>query len=321
LAQPDATTNGKAADTTPPAFDPGLSQKFVGDLRRAINKDGSFNVRRPGLNFQNLHIYQWLISISWPSFLALLLGGYFVMNSVFACLYLLIGIDSLQGADMTSPLQSFLSAFFFSAHTFTTVGYGTLAPLGFTTNLLAAFEAMAGLMSFALATGLLYGRFSRPSVRLIFSDHALIAPYQNKTSLQFRVANQRSNMLMELEASVMLMTVEHSGEQLVRRYSRLPLERESIYFLPITWTIVHPIDLDSPFFGITHDVLAARQAEILIMLKGFDETFGQIVHTRYSYRFDEIIWGARFRPAFQIDEEGDMVLDLERISDTELAPL
>jgi len=193
------------------------------------------------------------------------------------------------------------------------VGYGSISPKGTAANILAALEALSGLMGFAIATGLLYGRFSKPTAKIGFSQTMLIAPYQEGTSLQFRVVNQRANILMELEAKVLLMTVEGATGQPTRKYQPLNLERSSVYFFPLTWTVVHPIDPESPLYGKTAEDLALLQAEVLILIKGFDDTFSQTVHTRYSYRYDEIVWGARFTPAFRIDDDGDMVLDVDRV--------
>jgi inward rectifier potassium channel len=300
-----------------PSFDPGLTQKYSGTIRRIINHDGSFNVHRHGVGLRNLNFYQLLINISWPKFLILVVAAYFLCNAAFAGVYLALGVENLQGVDAASQLEAFLGAFYFSVHTFTTVGYGTIAPKGVGTNLVAAFEAMTGLMSFALATGLLYGRFSRPSARIMFSNRLLITPYQDKTSLQFRITNQRTNMLMDMDAKMLLMLVERAGGQLQRKYFDLKLERPSIYFFPLTWTIVHPIDSTSPLFGKTNEDLASLQAEIMILVKGFDDTFSQVVHARNSYRYDEIVWGGRFLPIFHIDEHGDIVLQIDRLNDIE----
>jgi inward rectifier potassium channel len=299
------------------SFDPGLTEKYTGVLNRAIEKDGSFNVRKSGGGLKDFHFYQFLINLSWTNFFLVIVSGYILVNAIFACLYLLAGISNIVGADAKTPLAAFASAFFLSTHTFTTVGYGTLAPNSFWTNVVAAFEALTGLMALAVATGLLYGRFSRPRSKIVFSERAIVAPYRGKTSLQFRIANRRTNTLMEIEAKVLLMKVTGSGSNHKREYHSLSLERPSVYFLPLTWTVVHPIDEQSPFFGKTHADLSDSQAEILILIKAFDDTFGQIVHTRYSYRFDEIIWGAKFLPAFGVTKDGDMSLELNRLSEVE----
>lgn len=297
-------------------FDPGLTNQFSGELRRTINKDGTFNVHRKGGRSFNFYLY--LIDSTWPKFIAIVLAAYLLVNLLFASLFMWAGIEHLYGEEVNTGVGPFLSAFFFSVQTLTTVGYGSIYPKGLWTNIIAGIEAMIGLMGFALATGLLYGRFSRPSARIVFSDSMLIAPYQDVTSLQFRIANERSNVLMELEAKVLLMTVEKTGGEMHRKYADLPLERDNVYFFPLTWTVVHPIGPDSPLYGKTAQDLAALEAEFLILIKGYDDTFSQLVHARNSYRHDEIVWGARFQPAFFVDTGGDLVLELDRVNDRKL---
>jgi len=235
---------------------------------------------------------------------------------IFASLYVMIGVVHLRGLE--SDMGAFANAFFFSFHTLTTVGYGNVYPEGTWANTISSLEAACGLMVFAVATGLLYGRFSRPSARIIYSKKAIIAPYQDGSSLQFRVTNARTNVLMNMEARVLLMTVENSGGILKRNFVDLPLERRGVYFFALTWTVVHPIDSDSPLFGKTREELAKVSAELLILIQGFDDTFSQVVHSRYSYRHDELIWGAKFTPAFKVDGKGDMVVEVNRIDDMKL---
>ncbi|HML17522.1 MAG TPA: ion channel [Bryobacteraceae bacterium] len=299
----------------PTSFDPGLTQQYGGTLHRAINKDGSFNVDRRGGSWRDVHPYLHLINASWPAFLGIVMLGYLIVNTVFAFLYFALGAAEVQGTDAPHALGRFLNDFFFSAHTLTTVGYGNFAPAGIAANAVAAFEAFVGLMGFALATGLLFGRVSKPSAKIGFSEKVLIVPYQDRTSLQFRIVNLRSNVLIELSAVVTLMTVENSDGKPMREFKVLPLERDRIYFFPLTWTVVHPIDESSPLFGRTAAELARLQAEVLILIKGFDDTFSQTVNARYSYRYDEIAWGAKFNSAFHIDDGGNMVLDVDRVGD------
>jgi inward rectifier potassium channel len=219
----------------------------------------------------------------------------------------------LQGGDAPHKFDRFLNAFFFSAHTLTTVGYGNISPGSISANMLAVLEALIGLLGFALATGILFGRFSRPSARIGFSDNLLIAPYEGRTSLQFRIVNRRPNALMEIEATVILMWVEGEPGKLKRAFQTLALERADIDFLALTWTIVHPIDESSPLFGKTKEELEGKQAEVIILIKAFDETFSQSVRSRYSYRFDEIAWNAKFTPAFDFDNTGAMVLNINKV--------
>ena len=297
-----------------PSFDPGFTQKYGSGLNRIINPSGEFNVRRRGTTWRDIHPYLFMINASWPVFAAMIFAGYVAANAVFALIYMKLGVEHLQGADLTTPVSRFLSAFFFSAQTFTTVGYGGISPGSVSTNLVASLQALLGLMALAIGTGLLFGRFSRPAARLAFSKQMVVAPYQSGTSLQFRVANRRSNNLMEVEARLMLSTVEPSEQGLVRRYKYLTLERHAVQFLPLSWTIVHPIDESSPLWGQGPEYLAQRQAEFLITIKAFDDTFFQTVHVRHSYRFEEVVWGARFAPAFEPDAQGEMVLDLGKLS-------
>jgi inward rectifier potassium channel len=280
-------------------------------LRRTINPDGTFNVRRKGLRLRDANVYLMLIDTTWPRFFGAVLLIFFAVNLLFASVYMMIGIDRLHGIE--PEMGAFPNAFFFSVHTLTTVGYGNVFPSGTLANAMASLEAATGLMVFAVATGLLYGRFSRPSARILFSRTALVAPYQDGTSLQFRITNARSNVLMDLEARVLLMTVNRTEGQLKRAFIDLPLERRRVYFFPLTWTIVHPIDAASPFSGKTADDLREMEAELLILIKGFDDTFSQQVHSQYSYRHDEILWGAKFLPAFSVDGQGDLVLDVNKV--------
>jgi inward rectifier potassium channel len=298
------------------SFDPGLTTQFSGELRRTINADGSFNVHREGLRWRDANPYLMLIDTTWPRFLFIVAIGFFVVNLIFASLYLMIGVQHLRGLE--SDMGAFANAFFFSFHTLTTVGYGNVYPEGTLANTISSLEAATGLMVFAIATGLLYGRFSRPSARIVYSNNAIIAPYQDGTSLQFRITKARRNVLMNLDAHVLLMTVESSDGELRRSFVDLPLERSGVYFFALTWTIVHPIDSASPLFGKTREDLAKESAELLILIQGFDDTFSQEVHSRYSYRHDEIVWGAKFIPAFKIDGKGDMVVEVNRINELKL---
>jgi len=295
------------------SYDPGFTKAYAGSLRRTINKDGSFNVKRRGTRIHDLHIYQFLVSITWPTFIALLVFGYFVINASFALVYLLIGIEHLAGAERATLLGAFLSAFFFSTETFTTVGYGTIAPAGFAANMVAAIEAMVGFTSFAIATGVLYGRFSRASARLVFSDAMVITPHKDAEALMFRMANRRSTSLVEVEVRLLFMTVVIQDGKPVRKYDVLDLEVPSVLFLPLTWTIVHPIRPGTPLFGKSEEDLAAAQAEVLVLVKGYDDTFRQTVHARFSYTHTEMVRGRRFAPAFHVDDDGAMIVDLQKV--------
>jgi inward rectifier potassium channel len=298
-----------------PAYDPGLTTQFEAPLRRTINKDGSFNVERRGVSWRAFHPWLQIVNMSWPGFAALVLGSYIGLNTTFACAYFLMGADAVMGSAAPTETGRFLNDFFFSGHTLTTVGYGTLAPHGNLANFTAVLEALTGLLSFAMITGTLVARASRPSARVGYSGKALISPYQNGTALMFRIANERSNNLMELEAHVTLMTVTSASQVPERKFDVLSLERDSVLLFPLSWTVVHPIDETSPLFGKTAGDLHTLQAELIITLKGFDDTFSQIVHSRYSYRWDEIVWGAKFLPTFRVGPEGNILLEIDKLGE------
>ncbi len=297
-----------------PRFDPGLTQQYGGKLRRAINRDGSFNVFRRGTGWRDIHPYLHLINMSWPAFFGLIAGGYVIANVIFAAGYFALAPGTIINGEGSSELGRFLNALYFSAQTITTVGYGGMSPQGHAANTLAALEAMCGWLGFALATGLLLGRVSRPSARIGFSENVLVAPYQSGRAVQFRVVNKRPNALMNLDATVLLMTVPAGPGPRTRQFENLTLERQHIYFFPLTWTIVHPIDEASPLWQKTAEDLEQVQAELLVLITAYDDTFSQTVHARYSYRFDEFVWNARFDAAFEIDDEGDMILYVDRVS-------
>ncbi len=304
-----------------PTFDPGLTQKYTGVLKRTINENGEFNVRRGDITLRDRHPYLFLISTSWTTFFLIVVIAFSICNLLFAALYIEVGIDHLKGAESPRHWEEMLNAFFFSTHTLTTVGYGNIVPVGPAANGLAAFEALVGLTGFAIITGLVFGRFSRPSARIAFSKMMLVTPYQDGVSLQFRIVNRRSNNILDLGAKLLLMTVENCEGVLTRRFVPLELERDSLLFFPLTWTVVHPITPGSPLYGKTQRDLEQLQAEVLILLKGFDETFAQTINTRFSYRYDEIFWGGKFTQAFEVETDGDLRLEIRRVGDFERVTL
>jgi len=281
---------------------------------RGVNKDGSFNIRRTGApRFRPYELYHQLITMSLPRFALILLGGNLLANLLFAGIYLAVGMEHFDRAGGPALLDRFLDAFFFSAQTLTTVGNGAIHPVGALSSSVAALESMLGLLGFALATGLLYGRFSRPHARILFSRRAVMAPYRDGlTGFMFRLVNERSNQLIEVEASVSLSlrdprTGEHS-------FSPLSLERKRINLFPSNWTIVHAITPDSPLAGMGEADLAEAGAEFIVLIKAFDDTFAQTVYARTSYKSEEIVWGMRFAPMVSPrDASGMAVVDLARL--------
>jgi len=267
--------------------------------QRLLNRDGSFNVERKGLGLlASWSPYHVLLTMPWPRFLLIGMLTYLLTNSIFAFAYLACGDGALVSTGPGVMSQPFGRAFVFSVETLSTIGYGNIVPVGFAANAVVTVEALAGLMGFAIATGLVFARFSRPTANVLFSSHAVIAPYQSLTALEFRVANARSNELIEVSAKIILSRFEDVNGVKMRRYYPLSLERDGVVFLPLTWTVVHPIDESSILRGETPESLRSSNTEILVLLKAFDETFSTIVQTRTSYTYEDVVWGARFANAF-----------------------
>jgi len=289
--------------------------------QRLLNRDGSFNVVRSGLGFlESFAPYHQALTISWWGFFGLVVVSYLVLNFAFAIAFLACGPDALVGTGAQMMGGRFGQAFFFSVETFATIGYGQIAPNGVPANVVVTIEALVGLMYQALATGLLFARFTRPTASLLFSDRAVVAPYADGQALMFRIVNRRRNEIIQLEAQVLLSAMEPDGRGgTVRRYAPLALERNKVTFFPLSWTIVHPIDSASPLTGRTLQDLERAQSEILVLLTGVDEALEQTVHARSSYRADEIIWNARFRSMFLASAgAGDRVtVDISQIHEIE----
>ncbi|CAN5739965.1 ion channel [soil metagenome] len=288
---------------------------------RNMNKDGSFNVERLGEpKFRPYEIFHELITMSWTKFILLILVGYFSINLIFAVIYFFIGTDHLTGVALKiSEIRKFSEAFFFSSQTLTTLGYGRVAPIGIEASAIAAVESMIGLLSFALATGLLYGRFSRPQAKLIYSENAIVAPYKDMTGVMFRVANMRRNQLIEVEVDITLAWFEKDSK--TRSFTRLTLERNKINLFPSSWTVVHPVDENSPFSGLTEADILDLKIEMIILLKAFDDTFSQTIYSRTSYKSSEIKVGKKFIPMFNTQENGKTLLDLRLIDAMETVEL
>ncbi|HLG02361.1 MAG TPA: ion channel [Bacteroidia bacterium] len=288
---------------------------------RSMNKDGSFNVERTGEPaFRPYEIYHALITMSWKRFILLILCGYFIVNVLFAAVYYAIGVEHLTGMDRgLDEFHKFMEAFFFSSQTLTTVGFGRIAPLGMAASSVAAIESMLGVLGFALATGLLYGRFSRPKAKLLFSNYAIIAPYRGGAGLMFRVANLRRSQLIEIEVEITLAYFEKGA--VIRSFLPLLLERRKINLFPLSWTIVHPIDANSPLYNISESELKEMKTEVIVLLKAFDESFSQIVYSRTSFHAHEILYAKKFLPMFFVQSNGQSQLNFKLIDAMESAAL
>lgn len=299
--------------------DLGLGSKTSSTAFRALNKDGSFNVNKHNVSFvERFNFFHALITMSWAKFLGVLLLGYFVVNTLFASIYYYVGVENLTGIRANSTIDEFIEAFFFSAQTVTTLGYGRVAPIGNMANTVAAIESMLGLLSFALATGMLYGRFSKPSAKIKYSSIGVIAPYQDINAFMFKIVNPQSNHLLEVEVNISLSMKRNNSS--TRDFYLIKLERNKVTFLPYTWTIVHPIVKSSPLYSLSEQELEERDIEFIIMIKAFDESFSQTVYSRSSYKASEIKWGQKFINLIQPEKDG-MGIDISRLDETESVPL
>ncbi len=283
---------------------------------RILNRDGTFNVRRNDLSpFHPYNAYHTLLSLPIPRLLALMVAGYVATNVLFAGLYWLAGPGALAGAAV-SPLARFEDCLFFSVQTLATIGYGKLVPDTRAANLLVAVEALVGLLGFAILSGLLFARFTRPSAKIRFSRHALIAPYRNGWALMFRLVNLRNHDLSDVRAIVTFARwVDENGTRR-RRFDQLALERDAIIFMPLHWVVVHPITETSPLRGLTPESFGAADPEFVCLLSAADETFEQTVHAKTSYDKTDLVWGARFADMYLPDPDR-VAIDLNRLNEIE----
>lgn len=295
--------------------DLGLDRSAQRGRQKTINADGSYNMERiTGRMLGNFYPYHWIITTSWTHYWMVVFGFYGVMNVLFASIYYLIGVNQLAGMPGQDGFVRFLYCFFFSAQSFTTVGYGGIHPEGQVANFVATFEAFIGLMTFALATGTLYGRFSRPVSRIKYSKNIIIAPFRDMTALQFVVANELTSTLMEMEAKVNMVWNEDDGTgNKVRRFAQVKLELDKIALFPYSWTINHPIDEESALYGRSEQELRDMELEIFVLLKGFDDIFSQTIYSRQSYVASQLIYGARFEKPWNINEDGKVIMDLTKV--------
>lgn len=291
---------------------------------RFVNKDGSFNLKKYGLPlWKRLSIYSYLMELPVLSFLGVILVFYIVINLLFTGLYIAAGLDELQGYIETSDWGRMKEIFFFSTETFTTVGYGRINPVGLFAHIVAAVETLSGWLCFALVTGLLYGRFTRPQAYLVFSENALISPYKDGIGLMFRMVPYKMNHhLTDARVVVNIAFMEMEGDKQEFKFYQLNLERSRIDMLNMNWTVVHPIDEESPLLNFNLEDMHRSDLELYVQVTGFDHIFSNMVMQRTSYTYKEIIWGAKFKPMYHESEDGrTTILELDKLNDKELVKL
>jgi inward rectifier potassium channel len=278
-----------------------------------VSEDDLSIPERAGRALEDL--YHYMLTASWPILLVLIGGFFFVANLIFAAGYYWDG-----GIENTHS-GSFSDMFFFSVQTMATIGYGKMEPITLFSNILVSIEALFGLLGLAIMTGLTFAKFSRPTARVRFSRYAVIGPRDGKTSLVIRMANMRANRIVEAQINLTFARQEITLEgETIRRFYDLPTTRSRSPLFMLSWTAVHPITEDSPFFGQTHESLAVSAPEIVVSITGLDQTFSQTVHARHSFRLEEIIWGARFADVLRVNPDGTRYIDFAHFDDIVMLP-
>lgn len=290
--------------------DIGFGTKGKKGSGRMLNPDGTYNVKRINTKFD---WYHHLVTCSSIHFIVYVLLFYIVFNAVFALAYNVIGIENLQGVRAQGDISNFWAAFFFSIQTFTTVGYGAVHPVGYSANLLAATEALLGILSISVVSGILFGRFTQKKESILFSKNAVITDLKGQKTFQFRIANSRSAELIELNAKCVFSMFKEENNERKRHYFTLDLERDYLMLFPLNWTLVHPITEKSPLYQLTKEELAEREAEVVILVSGFDDSAKQMIYSKYSYISKDIHLDKKFVPAFSIAESGNTVFNINEI--------
>ncbi len=276
---------------------------------RFVTKSGNANVRKTGIGFlDSISWYHTMLTIPRWKFFFIVFAFYFLVNFAFASIYYFVGVEHLNGITAVTSLDKFGQAFFFSIQTFTTVGYGHISPSGFMTSFVASIEALFGLLSFAIATGLFYGRFSKPKAHIIFSENAIIAPFQEGTALMLRLSPYKNTNLTDAEARMTLGLHIEEGGKMVNKFYTLDLELEKVGSLTLSWTLVHPITENSPFYNMNENDIKTTLGEVIIFIKVFDDMYSTTVVKRASYTFDEIVYGAKFLPMFTRSTDNNKTL-------------
>lgn len=295
----------------------GLSTNSALSGGRFFNNNGNPNMEVKGMRFfERLNVYHTLLSMPRWKFFLVIIAFFIGINLFFASIYLWIGIDHLNGMIASNYAEKIGEAFFFSAQTFTTVGYGRISPIGFAASFVAALEALTGLLSFALATGLLYGRFARPRAYIRYSKNALFVPFRDGVALMFRMVPYTKNFLYNVEVKVSVAMRIMEDDVLKTKFFNMPLDISKATTMVSNWTLVHMINEESPLFGLNKEDIKNAQTELLIFVQGFDESFSNTVISRTSYSCDDFVYGAKFVPMYHPNAENtSTILHLDKLDE------
>ena len=276
--------------------------------------EGGLQFTATGLSVRRLtDVYHFFIRAPWRLLLLGMWLGYLLVNALFAGLYLLGG-DCISGAQAGEPLDMF----WFSVQTLSTIGYGAMSPRTDYAHAVATVESFVGLVSVAMGTGLIFAKFSRPSARVAFSRRMVVHQHDGRPCLMFRMANERSNQIVEarLHVSVLMDAVTREGTRM-RRFRPLHLERSSTPVFAMSWVAFHPLDEQSPLYGLSPEDVARRVASVVVTFTGIDDTFAQNVHARHAYMAQDIDFNHRFVDIIDRDARGLMVLHHENLHTTQ----
>lgn len=300
----------------------GLDQSVTGQTRFVLS-NGRFNVKRISSKpWEHFNVYHWITSISWIQYFIALTVFYFIINFIFANIYFFLGPDNIDGLPEGSKALKWLYCFFFSAQTITTVGYGGMHPISIAASTVSAIESYLGLLIFALATGTLYSRFSKPHIKIKYSDKIIISPHSGKNALMFMIANSFHTSLMEVEAIVNLSWEDRTVTPAKRRFTNLKLDVTKISMFATNWVVVHTIDEESPLYELSQSDCKNESVQIFILIKAFDDTFSQTVYSRKSYLSTDMVWGAKFNVPYHQDPNSPVVLmNMDKVGDYELVAL
>ncbi len=277
-----------------------FTQSIIGNDRLDIDMIGA---ERPFLG----DLYHTLTRLSWPVFFVGFIAAFIAFNFAFAALYAL-DPNGLSRPD-TLHFSAFWHAFFFSVHTVATVGYGDVFPLSTYANVLVVIEITIGVLFFALTSGIMFARFSRPSARILFSNVAIIKTFEGVPTLMFRVGNQRGNFILEASIRVSILRRETVDGNDMRRFYTLPLVRSMSQVFAMSWLVMHRIDEDSPLFGRDASSYLDGADEIVVTLTGTDASVIQPVHARHAYSPGAVLFDHDFVDVISVNERGRRVIN------------
>jgi inward rectifier potassium channel len=283
-------------------------------ITRTDLKIGRVEISRIGVkNWHWSDVYHWVLTLSWPRFFALAICLYLLVNLVFAAAFF-----ALPGSVTNARPGSFADVFFFSIETLATVGYGFMNPATTYGHVVASIEIMVGMLGIAIVTGLMFARFSRPTARIMFSDVAVVTPFDGVPTLMLRAANERNNLILEaaVHASVIRREQTREGTTFFRIHE-LKLERERNGAFALTWTVMHKIDAASPLYGKTTEDLVACFARIAVAISGLDDTLNDMVHARHEYDAAQVVFGSRFVDILSESAAGVRIVDFTKFHEVE----